>query len=1047
MKLTPRDLNAALDRLCASDPKYTEVLIRRVLQGCAGAESSLTPQEIRARFDEVQKANPRKPDVPESVYILAVDVVNEALGETEVSPKSDAVLDEATVIVTAQAEETVVPESNGVDEDTIQPVAPEPKPETEPKVVAEEPRVPKVEAPLSFSLSDWSGYQTDHQNKPIDIVASSENEFTVSWKPSSEGDKVYLVVASIHPVATPSKAGTDDLKFVTKGSSVFVPVGKKHLVVFEGDTVTKKNRVFGRAEFVGTIDNLKVKTFKDQVHLRWDTQDVDAKVLIERFVIDAAGNTRDAVGKTLSRDPIPAKEFRDTDSDLKMGVRYEYRVWLEKQSGDNSPSRSAKTLTQRVEIAAEIPALEHFEVKAGSKSGLVDFIYQQPSVEGAQVKVYLVNDRPSTALLEVLHDEQSRVRLTEDLDTPEFERIIGERMQLENAKPDQDGKVSIPDNRIKIDEFGFRTFVAVVVVGNQARIDSCRVLNPIAPMGGTEMIDRYDYQLLRVEIPEGASNLELWQALPGAKWAETSQERRNRLVRVADVYRPNGGILFTEFHDSLDAAPALGCDPMTLFTRGQSEFDGTTSYSPGEGASRVYPGRIEIHVKLVPLEIRTESRGFLGLSKTEQVVGVENQIHVKVVSPVQGTVKLIAELLSPNANQGLDLANEGAAERVIDLNLGDYKDWKPLMVGDSAAQKPLIQPEGRKVRIRPSISEYIDIPIFVINEAVDIEKQRLKSVPLAVDPNRRIKVVIAGVKQSGKTTYVQALINQLKNQFALNFRFDLQAKSESAKWRLEELNEFLRTGERPKFTPVAADFDFEAHDPKDPRQPIIFELANGGPNKPFGTLEIIDVAGEDMDRGFENMAKYYEEHFLAADLIIYIFDPLQNAVIADVLAGKPIPPQASNPTDVLKNIHNLVKGKPSRNPNQSIALVVSKSDFLETALEKIAEGNGGQPSPVVRGMSITRDPNAWSTRPFNEVDSQAIEEEITEAIGNFLGIGTLFAYAKEQIVECPVKFFVVSALGHDQLGPTISKAGMTSFRVSDPLLWVAMKPATTQPAG
>ena len=107
-----------------------------------------------------------------------------------------------------------------------------------------------------------------------------------------------------------------------------------------------------------------------------------------------------------------------------------------------------------------------------------------------------------------------------------------------------------------------------------------------------------------------------------------------------------------------------------------------------------------------------------------------------------------------------------------------------------------------------------------------------------------------GPKRSGKTTYVQALINYLNNQLAVQMRARLlpEDNDEYTLKKMQEMESFVTEGNLPQATQSASPFasGSNATSLTDPRKPMKFFFENGEP-VPIKRLEITDVAGEDMD--------------------------------------------------------------------------------------------------------------------------------------------------------------------------------------------------------
>jgi hypothetical protein len=194
-----------------------------------------------------------------------------------------------------------------------------------------------------------------------------------------------------------------------------------------------------------------------------------------------------------------------------------------------------------------------------------------------------------------------------------------------------------------------------------------------------------------------------------------------------------------------------------------------------------------------------------------------------------------------------------------------------------------------------------------------------------------LNVVIMGPKRSGKTTYVQALVNYLSNQLSVQMRSRLIAENEDEYTikKLQEMESFITLGNLPQATQSASPFASGSGPASlnDPRKPMRFLFENGE-SVPIRKLHLTDVAGEDMDK-LDTM-RLYADAVAEADLIVFLVDPLQIKQVRVALAGKPLPQEGgADPFNVLLNLATLMKDLEGRvKPNQKFAVVISKFDGI-----------------------------------------------------------------------------------------------------------------------
>jgi GTPase SAR1 family protein len=302
--------------------------------------------------------------------------------------------------------------------------------------------------------------------------------------------------------------------------------------------------------------------------------------------------------------------------------------------------------------------------------------------------------------------------------------------------------------------------------------------------------------------------------------------------------------------------------------------------------------------------------------------------------------------------------------------------------------------------------------------------------------NAKLSVVLIGAKQSGKTTYVQALLNYFEQQLSQTLGaklMPLEAADEISIQRLDDMRKFVSSGRLPEATRSARPFMNQAADaPKDildPTKSLNFKFFNGG-DVPLSQIRMIDVAGEDMD-SLETM-KFYEKAIRGADLIIFLMDPLQLGQVRAILRGTPLPPQGTDPFVVLNNLIQVLEEAPGdRNPKQKVAITLSKFDSFESITELSGNAMTGL---IQKGMQLTRDPNTNAQYLYNSMDGSVLESEILGILER-LNIAPFTSLVRNSFAPNSVRYFVVSSLGHSTHAERMDSAGITSYRVSDPIRW------------
>ena len=879
---------------------------------------------------------------------------------------------------------------------------------------------------INFDPNDFNGFSNLHVgNAVITVESIAAGAQRVSWL--ANPSKIYVVSASKDaPAASPAMP---NFKVITAGNSCDLPERFRFVTVFEFDEPKTRGRLFGSTETLGSVWGFELDAFATQVRMRWQTDDSSAEVKIAKS-LNNQDLTNEISPSFLIYQGLAADTDTFVDEAVQSGERFQYRIWLERvNAGRVSKSES---ISEYVNIPGAIPKIEDFSVRVSDLGpNFVDITYRQPDMQNAEVLIYQVQDVPSNRLMGAIASCEIQPISLEILKSPDTESYLGKQI-IARPPTVSEGLVTYAGVPLPTEETGSRTFTSVVTLGGFARIGEISVIDQIGDVSEAELIDRLDYQIVRVGVPDGAEFIEVWQTNPSQTWEGIKDTLPNRSVNIATEYRPNGGVLFTKPNQTLpDGIDDLGVDPAKLFIRGASIFKGERHGSPN-ALELHYPGRIEVHVKIDQLaaQPQTKTRGWFG-GNQNQSTPTGNLILFKVVAPASISSDISLHHLQAPAQAGLPISLRGAIGQ-IHLNPSRHRDWAPYFPSDDGISgPPLTAPAGTLIRFVPVFNEFGDIPIYVVDEKINAEKARL---PKATPSKETYKVILVGAKRSGKTTYVQALLNYLENQFAPRFGANMIPNdvTPAAKFRLEELHDFLKNNTLPLGTPSAKSFDAgPPTKPNDPRIAIKFDFI--GDQTPFSSLELFDVAGEDMDAG---AADLYADQLAAADLVIYLFDPLQLTEVASVLRGViGLPERGSNPLKVLSNLAQVLNSAPNRNPKQKVAIAISKFDGLVQA-SNLKTGGHDFHDTIKLGMSITRDPNAWDSKRFNEIDGWQVHQEVRGLLQLVPALNPFIQLARENFGP-QTRFFAVSSLGHATFSEYMSRAGITSYRVGDPIMWLA----------
>jgi hypothetical protein len=916
---------------------------------------------------------------------------------------------------------------------------------------------------------DFSGfYDIDLPDTDIDdIQLHVENGVIhLEWKGKGNGYS-YVLVGSQNDFPADVRHG--GYRWLTKETKASVPFeNSRFFTVFAFREKGTKGKQVAQGLLVDDIIELEAEAYENEIRLRWVKKTQDGIVKVAR----SAPNQQLPKPLTFSNYlPVPSNALAFTDINVNPGDTYEYRVFVEwkgpgGQIFETPGARIVETTPSRV------PQVENFSVSK-SVGDTVEISYSP--LNRGEIRVYQLRGLPSAELTAA---KVSRAEFDLALlDAGEYKwlgtRIIG--------SPESISSKVVINAPMLPGQKDSRTYVAISVLGSKALISDVKVVQQVGDIQELKVIDRYDYVLLRVSPPAGANALDVWVLSENSEIGTASPTRR---VQIDDEYRRFGGVIFADEIKGLDKARALDREAKKIIVRGVSSWDGEDHL--GTPNSVVYPGRLEIHYRAIRLGALTQ-KGYLpwyayifpwlrkrylkkaseqlnttdlakfevkivGNSKTRQNSLIKANHFVGTSFPIDKDDQVVKEVkqfqMTFEDEQSGWLMENKIGEFEVDITRTDAEK----MVGNSTQAKSerakrrsrdsrgRFKSESEKFTLYPGTNFHRMVPIVdpAVNEtifSIDETQYPVQANP-AVDTD--LKVVIMGPKRSGKTTYVQALVNYLSNQLSVQMRSRLIAEDsdEYTIKKLQEMESFISLGNLPQATQSASPFASGSGPASlnDPRKPMKFLFENGE-SVPIRRLHLTDVAGEDMDK-LETM-RLYSDSLAEADLIVFLVDPLQIKQVRVALAGKPLPQEGgADPFNVLLNLATLMKEiEQSVKPNQKFAVVISKFDGIEDLSTSSDNPMSGTITP---GMAVTRDPmtnsKATSTALADLQDNIRVNNEAI-AVLERLRAGDFLTLVKNKLPMA--QYFVVSALGHASYNDKMDSAGISSFRISDPIRWAA----------
>ena len=916
---------------------------------------------------------------------------------------------------------------------------------------------------------DFSGfYDIDLPDNDIDdIQLKVENGVVhLEWKKKGNGFS-YVLVGSQNDFPADVRHG--GYRWLTKETTASVPLeNSRFFTVFAFREKGTKGKQVAQGLLVDDIVELEAEAYENEIRLRWMKKTQDGIVKVAR----SAPNQQLPKPLTFSNYlPVPSNALAFTDVNVNPGDTYEYRVFVEwKGPGGQIFETPGARITETT--PSSVPQVENFSVSK-SAGDTVEITYKP--VHRGEVRVYQLRGLPSAELTAA---KVSRAEFDLSLlDAGEYKwlgtRIIG--------SPESVSSKVVINAPMLPGQKDSRTYVAISVLGSKALISDVKVVQQVGDIQELKVIDRYDYVLLRVSPPAGANALDVWVLSENSEIGTASPTRR---VQIDDEYRRFGGVIFADEIKGLDKARALDREAKKIIVRGVSSWDGEDHL--GTPNSVVYPGRLEIHYRSIRLGSLTQ-KGYLpwyayifpwlrkrylkkaaeqlnttdmakfevkivGNSKTRQSSLVKANHFIGTSFPIDKDDQVVNEVkqfqMTFKDEQSGWLMENKIGEFEVDITRTEAEK----MVGNSPEAKRArakrrsrdskgrFKSESEKFTLYKGTDFHRMVPIVdpAVSEtlfSIDETHYPVQATP-AIDTE--LKVVIMGPKRSGKTTYVQALVNYLSNQLSVQMRSRLIAEDEDEYTikKLQEMESFITLGNLPQATQSASPFASGSGPASlnDPRKPMRFLFENGE-SVPIRKLHLTDVAGEDMDK-LDTM-RLYADAVAEADLIVFLVDPLQIKQVRVALAGKPLPQEGgADPFNVLLNLATLMKEIEVRiKPNQKFAVVISKFDGIEDLSSSSDNPMSGTITP---GMAVTRDPmtnsKATSTSLADLQDNIRVNNEAI-AVLERLRAGDFLTLVKNKLPMA--QYFVVSALGHASYNDKMDSAGISSFRISDPIRWAA----------
>lgn len=327
----------------------------------------------------------------------------------------------------------------------------------------------------------------------------------------------------------------------------------------------------------------------------------------------------------------------------------------------------------------------------------------------------------------------------------------------------------------------------------------------------------------------------------------------------------------------------------------------------------------------------------------------------------------------------------------------------------------------------PDVRTFPDAPVCPHGEEPTVarycpECEKRLEYDYITNPGRIVAVV--GSSESGKSTYVGVLINELRNRVGAAFDgMSVDLIGDVSRSRYDEVfrnylygqGRTLRRTDSIRALHVLEPLMFMLRFPRRGRFSRREMLT-------AGVVVFYDTAGEDIldaDRR-ERLARY----LIAADGIVFVLDPLQVPSVREAVGGvAALPTVVHDQVGMLQGVAEVMRrgheqGGASKIPTP-LAVVIAKTDALTGLL----------PPATALGHSGAHDGY------YDEPDGRRVHDEMRAVVQGWTDGPALIHTVQNSFAEH--RFFGLSALGFPPVNrDELSAQGIHPLRVEDPMLWL-----------
>jgi hypothetical protein len=942
----------------------------------------------------------------------------------------------------------------------------------------------------------------------VDIASSDSGFLELSWNPT-EGNQTYVLCADSDHY--PFEVTVDNSISVSNETSAKYLGPDTYFTVFVFDRPGSKGFAWAKGRFVADVEWFSADVVDGKVSLRWAEIPADLDLRVAKSLPDQPLVAVPTANFWL---PVASKNQSFVDERVELGKSYQYRAYLEWVGADQAVHASPGINVQ-ANVLVDFPKVLSFEAKIDeSVSGKVIC-----TVEGVNileyVEVFEVDGLPSNELLAALSDKrQLHVSELNHLKTRSWlgQSLVGTSSQTATGVQ----LATVLSNASRVS----KSFVLVLTLGSVAQVTAVSSVQRVGEILGAELIEKFDYQLIRLDQPQGAQSLDIWMVAAAVPFDQIAHTPPNRRVLIQEEYLRYGGIIFADKVPNKPQIRRLAPSAQTIYIRGASTFEGVTEFGPVIQVD--YPGRIKLAYMLEPEQSESQPKPSTPKAKSE--IRWPWKKKPKAEAPAKSpepttTAEESTELVDQQrqTNKTIDsigkkLIGESAYQPKRDDKSENFlKKFLSALTKKGRAKKAPAQPQGPRVLIRvdgtepshnlteisalhfagesfpldehdstvpkaplelklmqnrgtfqpykvadgkdgepvflrlePNLQHRLQIQCetpgdsirgvrcFSIDGSVEFEIKKKIAAPLAdID----MAVAIVGSSGSGKSTFLAALTHYLQDQYELLVRAELVEGEESSGSLRLAARQLAIEGKLPKRgRPITG---------SEQTPTSSLSLVSKSP-VPIRKMSFVDTSGIDFES--DESLSHVSDELLRADLVVITVDPTRNlnvsGLASGIVAGGQEGREADEPFWLLQRfVKVMTENKSSRNPNQRVAVCLTKFDAMEIA----SDISGTSLSGTIRsGMAIARDPHMLWEGQYLESFGSLQDREVRALLGRVSGYGPFLKLVDDFFQAGEVRYFALSALGRSNFSEKLGGGGLTSVRISDPIRWGAREVLTAR---